>query len=277
MKKRVLPIMTFALLFFWTSLVMAETYQLSMLPRYSSEEILKRISPLANHLSGSAKVEPYLTSNFDQYLKGLQSGTIEVGYQNPYIYTLASNEHEVIGMAVKGESGDKFRGIIIVRAGSQIGSVDELKGKRVSFVGPTSAGGFLSQKLSLMQAGLDVEKDLELIEAVENKQENVIFAVYSGDADAGFIRESALGRVQKFVPPSAITVIKRTAWLPNWALSVKRSLPKQFKNLMRQKLSKLQKGHPVLKALKVDSLRPADDSEYNPVRQAAGLPVPELQ
>ncbi len=248
-----------------------------MLPRYSSEEILKRISPLANHLSASTKVEPYLTSNFDQYLKGLQNGTIEVGYQNPYIYTLASNEHEVIAMAVKGASGDKFRGIIIVRAGSQIGSVDELRGKRVSFVGRTSAGGFLSQKLTLMEAGIDIDKDIELMEAVENKQENVIFAVYSGDADAGFIRESALGRVKKFVPPSAITVIKRTAWLPNWALSVKRSLPESFKKLIKQKLSQIQKNHPVLRALKVDSLRPADDTEYNPVRQAAGLPLPEIQ
>ncbi len=269
--------MTFALLFFWASLVLAETYQLSILPRYSSEEILKRISPLASHLSGSTKVEPYLTSNFDQYLKGLQSGTIEIGYQNPYIYTLASKEHQVIAMAVKGGSGDKFRGIIIVRADSQIGSLDELMGKRVSFVGPTSAGGFLSQKLTLMKVGIDAEKDLELIEAAENKQENVIFSVYSGDADAGFIRESALGRVQKFVPPSAITVIRRTAWLPNWALSVKGTLPQQFKTLMKQKLSKLQKGHPVLKTLKIDSLRPADDSEYDPVRQAAGLHMPEQQ
>lgn len=274
MHRLLLISITIILLFFVSLQASAETYQLSMLPRYSSEEILKRISPLASHLSGSAQVEPYLTSNFDQYLKGLQSGTIDIGYQNPYIYTLASGSHEVIAMAVKGKSGDKFRGIIIVRAGSQIGSLDELKGKRISYVGATSAGGFLSQKLTLMEAGIDVDKDVELIEAVENKQENVIFSVYSGDADAGFIRESALGRVKKFVPSSAIMVIKRTAWLPNWALSVKRSLPESYKKELKQKLSQLSKDHPVLEALKIESLRVANDSEYNPVRRAAGLPLP---
>lgn len=261
------------LLFFQAKIISAETYQLSMLPRYSSEEILARITPLAKYLSADTQVEAYLTSNFDQYLKGLKNGIIEVGYQNPYIYTLASESHEVIAMAVKGESGDKFRGIIIVRAGSEIGSVEELKGKNISYVGPTSAGGFLSQKLTLMQAGIDVEKEVELMEAVENKQENVIFAVYSGDADAGFIRESALARVKKFVPPGAITVIKRTAWLPNWALSVKRSLPEEFKAMLKNRVSQLKKDHPVLKALKVEGLRPANDSEYDPVRQAAGLEV----
>jgi len=251
----------------------ADTYQLSMLPRYSSEEILKRISPLAKFLSSDVQVEPYLTNNFDQYLKKLKGGTIEIGYQNPYIYALASEAHEVIAMAVKGKSGDKFRGIIIVRSGSAINSIRGLVGKKVSYVGPTSAGGYLSQKLTLMRAGIDVEKDLELIEAVENKQENVIFAVYSGDVDAGFIRESALGRVQKFVPASAISVIKRTEWLPNWALSVKRDLPEVIKKTVKDNLALLTGSHPVLKALKVQKLRPADDAEYDPVRQAAGLKI----
>jgi len=273
MRKYLFVVIMVVILFFDSQVSSAETYQLSMLPRYSSEEILKRITPLAKHFSSDTQVEPYLTSNFDQYLKGLNSGVIEVGYQNPYIYTLASKKHEVIAMAIKGKSGDKFRGIIITRVGGQIGSLDELKGKKVSYVGPTSAGGFLSQKLTLMQAGIDVEEDIELVEAVENKQENVIFAVYSGDVDAGFIRESALSRVKKFVPPSAITVIKRTAWLPNWALSVKRSLPEEFKSELKHKLSQMKKNHPVLKALKVNGLRPADDSEYDSVRQAAGLEI----
>ncbi len=259
------------LLFFKPQAMSAETYQFSMLPRYSSEEILKRITPLAKHLTTDIQIEPYLTTNFDQYLKSLQNGVIEIGYQNPYIYTLASKDHEVIAMAVKGQAGDKFRGIIISRPDNRIGSLEELKGKTISYVGPTSAGGFLSQKLTLMQAGIDVEKDMELTIAVENKQENVIFAVYSGDADAGFIRESALNRVQNFVPTNAITVVKRTAWLPNWALSVKRSLPDDVKRKIKEKLAQLKKGHPALKALKIDSLRPAVDAEYDPVRRAAGI------
>jgi len=255
----------------------AETYQLSMLPRYSSEEINRRISPLARYLSKKAGVtiEPIIINNFAQYEKKLKNGVIEVGYENPYIYVLVSQTHEVLAMAIKDQGGDKFRGIIIVRAGSDIVSVNDLKNRRISIVGRTSAGGYLSQKLTLMQNGLDVENDCQVSEAVDNKQENVILSVYTGDADAGFIRESALNRIDKFVPASKIKVINRSAWLPNWALSVKRSLPEEKKKAIKKALIDLNANNPVIKALKIDGFRTATDEEYDTVRQASGMEIPE--
>lgn len=260
-----------------TETLAAETYQLSMLPRYSSEEINKRISPLAGYLSKKAGVtiEPIIINNFAQYEKQLKNGVIEIGYENPYIYVLVSQTHEVLAMALKGKGGDKFRGIIIVRSDSDIVSVNDLKNRRISIVGRTSAGGYLSQRLTLIQNGLDVEKDCQVSEAVDNKQENVILSVYTGDADAGFIRESALHMADKFVPPSMIKVINKSAWLPNWALSVKRSLPEEKKRAIKKALTDLKKNNPVIKALKITSFRAATDEEYDPVRQASGMKIPE--
>ena len=264
-------------IFLSTETLVAETYQLSMLPRYSSEEINRRISPLARYLSKKAGVtiEAVIISNFTQYEKNLQNGAIEIGYENPYIYVLVSKTHEVLAMALKGKGGDKFRGIIIVRSDSDIVSVNDLKNRRISIVGRTSAGGYLSQKLTLMQNGLDVEKDCQVSEAVDNKQENVILSVYTGDADAGFIRESALHMADKFVPSSMIKVINRSAWLPNWALSVKRSLPENKKKAIKKALMDLKKNNPVIKALKITRFRAATDEEYDPVRQASGMKIPE--
>ena len=278
MMKRVpaLILVLFAI-FLSTETLVAETYQLSMLPRYSSEEINRRISPLAGYLSKKAGVtiEPIIINNFTQYEKRLKNGVIEIGYENPYIYVLVSQTHEVLAMALKGKGGDKFRGIIIVRSGSDIVSVNDLKNRRISIVGRTSAGGYLSQKLTLMQNGLDVEKDCQVSEAIDNKQENVILSVYTGDVDAGFIRESALHMADKFVPPSMIKVINRSAWLPNWALSVKRSLPEEKKKAIKKALTDLKKDNPVIKALKIINFRAATDEEYDPVRQASGMTIPE--
>ena len=264
-------------IFLSTETLVAETYQLSMLPRYSSEEINRRISPLAKYLSKKAGVtiEPVIISNFTQYEKNLKTGAIEIGYENPYIYVLVSQTHEVLAMALKGKGGDKFRGIIIVRSDSDIVSVNDLKDRRISIVGRTSAGGYLSQKLTLMQNGLDVEKDCQVSEAIDNKQENVIFSVYTGDVEAGFIRESALHMADKFVPSSMIKVINRSAWLPNWALSVKRSLPEEKKKAIKKALIDLKKNNPVIKALKITNFRAAADEEYDSVRQASGIKIPE--
>ena len=268
--------------FFFPSLSSAETarYQLSMLPRYSTEEIYKRITPLVSYLKEKTglAISPILTTTFDQYTKQLQNGRISIGFENPYIYVLASKSHEAVAMAIKGADGDKFRGIIITRADSPIKSLEDLKGKRVAIVGYSSAGGYLSQRLTLLEKKIDVNKDCQIEIAPENKQENVVFAVFTGDADVGFIRESALARMQEFVPMGAIRVLARTAWLPNWALSVYRAMDPADKEKIIQAIHSIPKNSPVLQALHIKGFRPASDRDYDPVREAAGLmSVPAAQ
>ncbi len=251
----------------------AAGYKLSMLPRYSIEEINARVTPLAKYLSQKTglKIVPTLTSTFDQYTKQLSSGGIDIGYQNPYIYVLASKAHEVVAMAIKGTNRDKFRGIIITSANSPLRTLEDLKGQKISIVGYTSAGGYLSQKLTLLEHGINVEKECTLEESPENKQENVIFSVYTGDADAGFVRESALNKVEGFVPASAIKVMEGTAWLPNWALSISRNMPEEDRTKITKAIEELQAGNPVLQALKIKEFRLAQDEEYDVVRKAAGM------
>jgi len=250
----------------------AESYKLSMLPRYSSEEINRRISPLADYLAQKTgvKIEAVITSDFVQYEKQLKSGTIAMGYENPYIYTLVSGTHEALAMAVKGKDRDKFRGIIIARADSSLSSIEDLRGKLISIVGYTSAGGYLSQKLSLMEAGIDVNSECTISEAVDNKQENVILAVYTGEADAGFIRESALHQADSYISAAQIKVVGECAWLPNWAFSVNRDMPDKTKKDIQAALLALQPDHPVMKALKIETFRQAGDGDYDPIRRASG-------
>ena len=253
-------------------LLAGDTYKLSMLPRYSSEEINRRINPLANYLTQKtgASIETVITSDFAQYEKRLQNGSIQIGYENPYIYTLVSESHEALAMAVKGKDGDKFRGIVIARKDSGLSTLQDLRGKTISIVGPTSAGGYLSQKLSLMEAGIDIEAECTIMEAVDNKQENVIFAVYTGEADAGFIRESALHQADSYISASQIKVLSECAWLPNWSFSVDRTLPEKVKKGIQAALLNLEPDHPVMKALKIERFKLATDSDYDTVRRASG-------
>jgi len=254
----------------------SDRYTISMLPRYAPEEIIKRIKPLATYISKYAniRVDPVVSRDFDNYRSRLRRGDILIGYENPYIYTLVSNEHEVIAKAVKGQSGDKFRGIIITRSDSDIVDINDLKGKTISIVSKTSAGGFLSQQATLQKFGFDMN-DMILTEALDNKQENVLLAVYYGDVDAGFIRESALHVADNYLASSQIKVIKRTEWLPNWALSVNKKIPANIKSLIRNAVLKLEEGNIVLKALKIKRFEKVQDSDYDVIRLTVGLPIPQ--
>ncbi len=276
MKKTLTSILTLIFLLTLAGYSFAAQLKLSMLPRYSAEEINKRITPLAEHLSQATgqRIEPVITADFAQYEKKLKIGSIKIGYENPYIYTLVSETHEVLAMAIKKPDGDKFRGIIITRSDSDIHSLEDLRNRKIMVVARTSAGGYISQKITLEEAGIDVEKECQISEAVGNKQENVILSVYYGEVSAGFIRESALKKVKKFIPLDKIRIVNKSAWLPNWAISLDKSLPLPVKRNILESLLELDENGPVLKALQIRGFRISADEEYDSIRKAAGLPIP---
>lgn len=162
---------------------------------------------------------------------------------------------------------DRFRGIVIARPESPISGLADLKGKRVMMVGETSAAGYLSQKLSLMEQGIAIG-ELDMNTAADNRQENVIISVSIGDVDAGFIRESALHVADKYIAPGSVRKVVETAWLPGWALSIDSGVPEDAKGKIVSAVLKLQAGSPELKALDLDGFVSAQDGDYDTIRRA---------
>lgn len=262
-----------ALLVLVTQISQASEYKFSMLPLFGTEEIYKRITPFAEYLSKETglKITPTFTTDFSQYGQQISSGAIHIGYENPYVYVMHSATHEAVAMASTGGQGFFFRGIVITRTDSPLRKLTDLKGKKIAIVSLSSTGGFLSQSYSLSKAGIRLREDCIIEEATENKHENVIFSVFTGDVDAGFIQEAALSQVIDFVPAEEIRVLDRTEWLPNWALSLNRNMPDEDKKKIVAAIERLRPGSPALKALKVDAFKLTNDSAYDPIRVAAGI------
>jgi phosphonate transport system substrate-binding protein len=251
--------------------VHAEELTLSAEPTVPPEKLAAMLAPLAEKLSAAVKasVKPVLTKNAAEYEAELLRGKIAIGYQSPLLYVRAADRHEVVATASEGKNSGQLRGLIISRPTSGITKVADLKGKRIMIVGRMSAGGYLSQKQTLKEAGLKVEQDCQLIEAAENREENVIIAVSLGDVDAGFISESALHKADECIVPGSVAEALKTAPLPNWALSVSRSLPQELKESLQAALVKLPENDPALTALGISGFKSAQDADYNSVRSLA--------
>jgi phosphonate transport system substrate-binding protein len=56
------------------------------------------------------------------------------------------------------------------------------------------------------------------------------------------------------------------AWLPNYAVSVRKTLPETIKRSIKTAILALDKNPPVLKAMDVTGFKPADDTAYDVVR-----------
>ena len=137
----------------------------------------------------------------------------------------------------------------------------------MSVVSLQSAGGYISQKDFLAQKGISVEIDMIASEATDNKQENVIFDVYSKKTDVGFIRESALHRVDKVIEPDKIKVLAETSWLPNWVFAVHQSVSDDIAAQIQDTLLDLPASSSVLKAAKLDGFVTPDPEALNSVRK----------
>lgn len=250
----------------------AAGYRLSVTPRFSAKEMFNRLGPLAKLLGENLRspVELVLASNFQNYENNLQEGQYDIAFSNPTHYSKASILNEVIAMESK-DNGPRMRGSIIVRVDSTINSVHDLIGRSVAIVAWDSTGGFLSQKVFLEEQGILPKEQLRLQEAHDNKQENVLFAVFHNDVAAGFINEDAFHIVDNYLPANQIRVLANTAWLPNWAVSVKRSLPIMTKEKIRRIILGMRPGDPVLNALKTKEFVGATDSDYDVIRKALGV------
>lgn len=257
-----------------------KTIKVAILPLYSAITLYDRYEPLMKYLSQKTGYEFKLVipRDFEDFMQVVKSGKVDFSYQNPYIFALIDREVDIKPLVTtigedsptyfsaggSKEDGDRFRGVIITRQDSAIRDIRDLKNKRVLITSPKSAGGYLSQRLFLMQLGIDTESDMKIIDA--KRQENVILGVYRGEADAGFVREAALVVWKDAVDMKKIRVLARTKPLPNWPFALCRNAHPSLVNEVRRLLIELN-DKAILKAAKIRGFKTANEAEFETLKQ----------
>ncbi len=246
------------------------TVRVAVLPLYSPITMYDRYDPLVRHLSRQIGREFKLVipRDFDDFVRIVKTGGAQFSYQNPYVYALLAKEVPMRALLTTVSGGetdvaDAFRGVIITRDDSELRDVRALRGKRVLIVSRKSAGGFLSQRLFLKQAGIDVERDLRLVDA--KRQESVILGVYRGEAAAGFVRESALEELKNEIDMRRIRVLATATSLPQWPLAIRGGVDPALTDSVKRLLLGLA-GSDLLRAAKIERFRAADAREFEPLK-----------
>ncbi len=241
--------------------------RVAILPLYSAITLFDRFDPLMRYLSSKTGREFKLVipKDFEDFFDIIEKAEADFSYSNPYIYIQLADKGFLNAFAntVLEQSGDIFRGIIITHRESQVKSINDLIGKNVMVVSFRSAGGFLAQKLFLYEKGIDVMKDLHLIEG--KKQEEVILNVYTRKTDAGFVRESALKVLEEEIDLSKINILATTPYIANWPFASTRKVDAKLIAHVRQVLLDLHEKD-ILRAAQVQSFKAADDSDFDSLR-----------
>lgn len=243
------------------------TMKVAILPLYSAITLFERFDPLMRHLSarGPYEFKLFIPRDFEHFYETVSQGRVEFSYSNPYIYIQLADKGFLRAFAntIKPPTGDVFRGIVITRASSPIQTLEGLKGKRVMIVSPLSAGGYLAQKLFLLENGIDIDRDLTIIDG--KRQEEVILNVYRGNVDAGFVRETAPDVLREEIDLRQIKILATTPYIANWPFAATRKADARVTELLRDELSRLNDPE-VLRAARVAGFQKADDHDFDSLR-----------
>lgn len=248
-----------------------KTIKVAILPLYSAITLYNKFDPLMRYLSKKTGYEFKLIipNDFDEFIKLVKNRDVDFSYQNPYVFALIDKETDIKPLVTtiskdNEEGKDELKGVIITRQDSPIRTVRDLKNKKVLITSFKSAGGYLSQHLYLKQRGIDTQRDMKLIDA--KRQENVIIGVYRGEADAGFVRESALSVAKDIVDMKMIRVVAKTTPLPNWPFAAVREIESPLSKEVKRLLIGLNDKE-ILNAADIKGFKRVEESEFEMLKQ----------
>jgi phosphonate transport system substrate-binding protein len=220
-----------------------------------------------------------VASDYAAVVEALRNRTADLAFVHPAGYVLANREAKAMIVAKDQWHGNtSYTSRIYVRKESGLKTLEDLRGKTIAFVDPSSTSGYVYPMVMLMEKGL-----------VRNKDPKTFFKefVFSGSHDAGLMAllnghvdafaSFDQAREQYLKDPAQrdkLIWVAESAPIPEGGICARDGLdPALFAKVRAALLS--MKGpayEPLLKALyDIDGFEPAEDREYEPVRAAMDL------
>ncbi len=163
--------------------------RLGVIPYKSPRTVVELYNPIALLLMQKLgkRVRVVTADGYEQYLQRVYAKKYDIIVLGSTFYFKA---HDRAGYDVVARGFPPFRAGIIVRKDSGIDTIEQLRGKTMAAVNVKDRGGYKLQEMALRAKGIDPESDVDV--HFRGKFDSVIYAVLSGQDDAGAIRLDAL-------------------------------------------------------------------------------------
>jgi len=220
-----------------------------------------------------------VASDYAAVIEALRNKSADLAFLHPAGYVLANREAKAMIIAKDVWHGKtSFTSLIYVRKDSGLKALEELRGKSMAFVDPSSTSGYVYPMVMLIQRGL-----------VQNRDPKTFFreVVFAGSHDAalqallnGHVEAVASfdqAREQYLKDPAQrerLIWIAETEPIPESGMAGREGLDPATVAKVREALLRMRGPEygPILKRLyDIDGFEPADDREYAPVRAAMDL------
>ena len=178
-----------------------DTITFAAVPAESSstlESSFENVTKLLEEETGKT-VEFENASDYAAVIEGMRAGQIDTASFGPFAYVIAKDSGINIDPAAAPtndpEVDPAYTSLAYVKKGSDITSLEDMKGKKTCFVDAASTSGYLVPMKGLMDEGIDLEKDLEPI--MSGGHDASLLSLNSGDCDVAFAHDAMLKTLEK--------------------------------------------------------------------------------
>ena len=251
--------------------------KMGFVPLKNSEQLVEDVKPIADYLSQKmgVKVEAFTASNYIGVVEGIGSGSVDFGIIPPFSAVLAQKQSNAKPILTsKGISGKPgYTAELYVRKDSGIKSLQDVKGKKVAFVDPSSSSGYIYPGAMLVKAGINLDKDISY--QFSGGHDKSLQLLLNKDVDVIATFDGVEERYAKDFP-AALTDIEKLAssdTIPGIMVTASSKMDKDLQEKLKQALLDMEKD-PKMKELftkmfSITGFEEVDQTAYNKVEETA--------
>ena len=251
--------------------------KMGFVPLKNSEQLVEDVKPIADYLSQKmgVKVEAFTASNYIGVVEGIGSGSVDFGIIPPFSAVLAQKQSNAQPLLTsKGKIGKSgYTAELYVRKDSGIKSLEDVKGKKVAFVDPSSSSGYIYPGAMLVKAGINLDKDISY--QFSGGHDKSLQLLLNKDVDVIATFDGVEERYGKDFP-AALTDIEKLAssdTIPGIMVTASSKMDKDLQEKLKQALLDMDKD-PKMKELftkmfSITGFEEVDQTAYNKVEETA--------
>jgi len=251
-------------------------FRVTAIPDESPSELARKAAPLVAYLESQlgVKVQFVPVTDYAAAVESLVNKRVDLAWFGGFTFVQANvRSGGKTTPLVQREEDTQFKSVFITSDPS-INTLNDLKGKDVSFGSQSSTSGHLMPRSALLAANINPDKDFKRV-AFSGAHDATIAAVASGKVQAGALNIQVWERfvAEKKVDLSKVKVFYTTAPFFDYNWSVHADMPAAMREKLKQAFLGLSKSTPegkeILELQRASRFVPTQAENYKDIEAAA--------
>jgi phosphonate transport system substrate-binding protein len=237
---------------------------LGIYPMFNARTAIQLFSPIARSIEDATgrRVELVTAPNQDSFSERLAEGRYDIVYLCNACYLRA---REQIGLRALANGYPDFRGVVMVRADSDIRRLEDLRGRRVLAVAPHSLAGYLFLRNELADLGMREGEDYSV--EFNDNIEALPFLVINGSFDAVSFSEDIYFRTAIYEETSSqLRILAQSIPIPQFPFAVSPWVDGELADSIRRAIIDFdgdsEEERIVLRRLRLEGFKAMDDEGF---------------